>query len=171
MRCYLFTVAGVLAMLPGPAAAQNLQGSVTPWTVTCAAEAEPPLCLMFRQVVASAGEQAGRRILGVRIQPGGDGHVLIVALPHGLYLPAGAQINADGATPQQLPFTESDALGVYAGAPLTSELLASLQASEQLTVTSTTPNGVTMGIPVPLDGFAEAHDRMLRSEPTEQAAP
>lgn len=90
---------------------------------------------------------------------------LVFQLPHGTALPNGMAWQVDEGEAQRLPFQTSDAEGVYAGVPLTDDMLAVLRRGAQLRlsfVVAARREQVVM--PVPLAGFAEGVTEFFAAE-------
>ena len=87
---------------------------------------------------------------------------IIVQLPLGVLLAAGATFQVDENTPQQLKFKACDRNGCYANSPITPEMLAVLKKGKQLTVGFQNLAEKPITVPLSLDGFGDAYDKMQR---------
>jgi invasion protein IalB len=90
-----------------------------------------------------------------------NGLVLLLRLPHGLYLPAGVQYAVDRGQAKKLPIQTSDANGAYAGTRLTPDLLLDLKRGKTLTVRAVAANRKTLTIVVTLAGFTAAYEKLI----------
>ena len=81
-------------------------------------------------------------------------------LPHGLFLPAGTTFQIDKGKVESLAIQTCDAKGCYAGAPVTKDMLATLQKAEKLIVTFQNLQKQTITVPMPLAGFGEAYQKL-----------
>jgi len=154
--------------VPAPAPADAPPAAADPaaprpdenWAVNCAGEGQAKRCTILQNLVAQQGD-VQQRLLTVLVQPDGNGgETLLLALPHGLFLPAGAQIQIDGGEPQKLVIQTSDQNGSYAGIALTPELLAALRKGNELKVSFLSALQQAAAVPVTLIGFSAAYDRM-----------
>lgn len=139
----------------GPAAGEN-------WVVQCseATEQAPKRCRALQNIVMKEG---GQRLLTVVIEPrdGAPNHALVVALPHGVFLPAGAVLKVDQDGPEQaMVIQTSDANGAYAGMAIPDELLAAMKKGERLIVAFKTAQQQDLAIPVTLIGFTAAYNQL-----------
>lgn len=171
--------AALLSGLAAPAVAQDAAPAAADgqnWTVQCgeagAAEegqAAERVCVMLQNLAVTQGETT-QRLLTVLIQPdGAGGRQMVLALPHGLLLPAGAQYAIDGGAATTVTIRTSDGAGAYAPAPFTDELAQAMSAGAQMTVTFQAANGQAVNVPVTLSGFAQAYGNLVQGVAT--AAP
>ena len=132
-----------------------------PWVVNCSSgQSGTALQCQMSQNLTEA--QTGQRVLTVTIrpQPGESRMAMLLALPHGLYLPAGATYQIDSGQKATAVIQTSDQNGAYAAVPLVDELVQAMKAGTTLNVTieSVTRNPVT--IPVTLSGFTAAFTKL-----------
>ena len=150
--------------MPGVAMAQGAAiapGAEPNWRVNCDGEGEARRCTLLQNLVSSQGD-ARQRLLTVLVQPGEDGEpALLLALPHGLFLPAGAQIQVDDGQARKLVIQTADQNGSYAGLPIDDELLASLRLGSTLEVTVESAQRQAITVPVTLIGFSRAYEDYL----------
>lgn len=133
------------------------------WSVTCDTAGETARCTMLQNLVTQNEPQQRLLTVFVQTDPAGT-RTLLLALPHGLFLPSGAQIQIDGGEATRLVIQTSDANGAYAGAEMTAELLAALRQGRTLTVTFQSAQRQTIAVPVTLSGFSAAYERLARGE-------
>lgn len=103
----------------------------------------------------------GRQITRMTVQQGPDLSQppgVVFQLPHGLFNPAGLRLSVDNEPAIDLPIQTCDAVGCYAGTPLTEALEAELSSGERLTVTFQDLSGNDIAVPVVLDGFKDGLD-------------
>jgi len=74
-------------------------------------------------------------------------------------VPAGASIQVDGNTPQNLRFRTCDRGGCYAELALSSTLLAQLRKGSKLTITFKSLAQGTISLPLSLGGFEDAYTK------------
>ncbi len=142
---------------PGQQTAQPA-GAQPNWAVGCteAKDNVPGTCRMAQNIVV---QQSGQRLLTVLVEPrkGAPNHALVLVLPHGLFLPSGAQVQVDDGQPVSLPIQTSDANGAYAGTAISDELLASLKKGETLKIGFQSAQRQPVVVPVTLIGFTSAY--------------
>ena len=106
--------------------------------------------------------KTGQRVLTVTIrkQPKDGAMAMLLALPHGLFIPSGASYQIDAGEKNTVAIQTSDQNGAYAAVPLNTGLIAALKTGTNLNIgmESVTRNPVT--IPVSLDGFMTAIDKL-----------
>lgn len=85
---------------------------------------------------------------------------MLVALPHGLFLPGGLSMQIDDGKARQSAIQTSDAKGVYAALPVTSDMLARLKAGNSLKVSMNNVQRRKLTIPVSLTGFTAAVEKL-----------
>lgn len=159
-----FTVvilAASAVLIAAPAMAQE-EGSA--WGVACSTEGEARLCSVRQELFVTESDAADaplQRLLTVAIQPDRSGaDSLLLILPHGVLFPAGVFAGVDQATPGALQMLTSEPTGALASAPLTMEMLAAMRSGNDLQVTFSTVDGQTLTVPVTLEDFGPAFDRM-----------
>ena len=112
---------------------------------------------MLQNLVADQG-QGQQRLLTVMVQPGADNlRALLLALPHGLFLPTGVQMQIDKGEAQKLVIQTADQNGSYAGTSLDAPLLDRLKAGSSLEVTFQSAQQQAVTVPVTLAGFSSAY--------------
>lgn len=86
--------------------------------------------------------------------------VMVIQVPSGLYLPAGLNLQIDDGKPQPVPLQTCDPKGCYAGMPVAADLLAALKSGKRLTVTFQNISKSNVTVPLSLDNFAEAYQKI-----------
>ena len=129
------------------------------WLVQCDGSGAALECRTSQTILL---QQTGQLLISavVRKPPKGEGPALMLHLPHGLFLPAGATLQVDTAKPVQIAIQTCDQKGCYAGVPLAKELLAGMQKAEKLIVTFQDLQKQTITVPMPLAGFTDAFQKM-----------
>ncbi len=178
-----FVAIAAICLMPGLAAAQEKQDSLrlgeplsvsgepakarnTPkpeWSIGCSsATAQAALSCSISQLVFVKKTQ--QRILKVTVNKPvkpGDKATILFALPHGLHLPNGVKLRVDQGKVITHPIQTSSNEGVYAATAMNDEFLNSLKMGNKLFVTVTSSNKQDVGIPVSLNGFTAAYNRIL----------
>lgn len=161
--CVSAFVFALLLGAAGPALAQTAESAPsgeTPqnWVVQCGEET-PKRCRAVQNIVM---QKTSQRLLTVVVEPreGAPNHALVLALPHGVFLPAGATVKVDDGAPSPMVIQTSDANGAYAGMAINDELLASLKKGTQLTVAFKTAQRKDIAVPVTLIGFTAAYTQL-----------
>ena len=131
------------------------------WVLQCseATEKAPKSCRVLQNIVM---KDSGQRLLTVVVEPreGAPNHALVLALPHGVFLPAGAAIRVDEGEPTPLVIQTSDANGAYAGTAISDDLLASLKKGQRLIIAFKTAQQQDLAVPVTLIGFTAAYTKL-----------
>ena len=149
-------MAGLAVALP--AAAQT--SSDKNWIVNCTDPGGKRTCTMMQNLVTKQND-VQQRLLTVIIQRSGENNEeMLLALPHGLFLPAGVQLAIDQGQPSKLVIQTSDANGAYAGTALSAELLLSMKKGQTLKLTVQTAQKKDVTVPVTLSGFSKAYQEL-----------
>ncbi len=98
------------------------------------------------------GKLAVRQIAG-QAQP-----QMLAMLPLGSALPPGALVKIDDKEPIKLAYTTCDQAGCYAEAQIEPALIDQMKSGKQIAYLGIDVTGRALSIPLPLDGFAKAHD-------------
>ena len=148
---------------PETAHAANTGAPQENWTVNCAGEGSDKACTMIQNLVTDQQQ----RLLTILLQADQKGGpTLLFVLPHGLFLPAGVQVQIDGGSQQKLVIQTADQNGSYAGLPVTPALLDTLRKGSELKVTflSAQQKGIT--VPVTLSGFSKSYESYEAKTPS-----
>jgi invasion protein IalB len=146
---------------PAPAAAETPQTPALVWTTRCTSEGRrlPLDCAMEqRAFITSTGQFIGSVTL--RLPPDTQSPVMMITTPLGLSLAGGVVFNIDGGTPTTLPLQTCDNNGCYAGAPVSSELLAAMSRGTTLNVTFKNLSQQDISLPMSLIGFTAAYQKI-----------
>lgn len=131
------------------------------WVSRCAANARqgPLECLIEqRLLMANTGQLVAA--VSVRTPGDGDGPVMGVQLPLGLYLPAGLTIDIDGASQQALELQTCDMNGCYASSPVSEALLTAMTRGQKLNLVFQGLNRQPVTVSSDLNGFTAAFQRI-----------
>lgn len=132
-----------------------------PWDTNCSqiARQDEPDCRMSQMVIVPESRQVLLRI-EVLVPADATGTRMVLQLPHGIYLPEGIALEIDEAAWQETAVQTCDGNGCYAGFELDEESLRRLQDGAQLTVNFQSLSREVVSVPVDLDGFSEAYDKI-----------
>ena len=153
------------AAQPTPAPTQP-QAEGTPsqqpgWIARCtSASRDAPLeCAIEQNAVLT---KTGQTIvlINIRIAPDTRTPIALLQLPLGLNLPIGAKLQVDEGKPVDLQIQTCENRGCYASTPIAPDLLAALRSGKQLKVSFQNMAKETIAIPMPLNDFAAAYDKI-----------
>lgn len=140
------------------AASPQQAASADPWTVNCstAATATDLQCQATQNLTE---KKTGQRVLTVTIRKesgGKPGYAMLLALPHGLFLPAGVTYQVDNGPKSTAVIQTSDRNGTYAVVPVSPDVLTAMKAGTKLDVGMESVTRKKVIIPVSLAGFTAA---------------
>lgn len=153
------------AAQPAPAATQQ-QADGAPaqqpgWIARCSSPSrDAPLeCAIEQNAVLT---KTGQTIvlINIRIPTDTRTPVALLQLPLGLNLPVGAKLQIDEGKAVDLQIQTCENRGCYASTPIAPDLLASLKSGKQLKVSFQNMAKETIAIPMPLNDFAAAYDKI-----------
>ncbi len=146
---------------PADAKAAEAKPEGNPWVVNCASGGSGMdlECQASQNLTES---KTGQRVLTltVRRQADNGSLAMLLALPHGLFLPAGASYQIDSGNKVAVAIQTSDQNGAYAAVPLTPELLTGLKSGTSLNIGMESVTRKPVTIPVSLKGFTAAVDKL-----------
>ena len=149
---------------PAPPQAETPPANPAPqpgWAARCtSASREAPLeCVIEQTAVLS---KTGQLIVLVNIRVPSDTHtpVVLIQLPLGLNLPAGAKLQVDDGKSIDLQIQTCEARGCYTSAPIAPEQLAAMKSGKELKISFQNLGKETITIPMPLADFAAAYDKI-----------
>jgi invasion protein IalB len=155
---------GQAQVTPAPAPAPSPSGTppASPgWAAHCnSVSRDAPLeCAIEQNAVLT---KTGQVLVLVVIRVPGDSRapLAFVQLPLGLNLQTGAKFQVDDGKAVDLPIQTCENRGCYASAPVTPELLTALKSGRQLKVSFQDLAKETITIPMPLNDFAAAYDKI-----------
>jgi invasion protein IalB len=85
---------------------------------------------------------------------------VLIQLPLGLNIPAGAKLQVDDGKVADLQIQTCEARGCYAGAAIGPDLLAAMKTGKQLKVSFQNLNREPLTVPLPLADFAPAYEKI-----------
>jgi invasion protein IalB len=155
----------VPAAQPAPAPSQpQADGAATQqpgWIARCTSPSrDAPLeCAIEQNAVLT---KTGQTIVLVNIRIPTDSRtpVALLQLPLGLNLPVGAKLQVDEGKAVDLQIQTCENRGCYASTPIAPDLLAALRSGKQLKVSFQNMAKETIAIPMPLNDFAAAYDKI-----------
>jgi invasion protein IalB len=131
------------------------------WAARCSSPGrDAPLeCAMEQNAVLT---KTGQLVVLVNIRVPGDSRapIALVQLPLGLNLQAGAKFQIDDGKSVDLPVQTCENRGCYASIPVSPEMLAALKSGKQLKILFQDLAKETITIPMPLNDFAAAYDKI-----------
>ena len=158
---------GQVQVAPAPAASPSPSGTPAPapptpgWAGHCgSASRDAPLeCAIEQNAVLT---KTGQVVVLVVIRVPGDTRapLAFVQLPLGINLPAGAKFQVDDGKAIDLPVQTCENRGCYASTSVTPELLTALRSGKQLKVSFQDLAKETITVPMPLNDFATAYDKI-----------
>jgi invasion protein IalB len=134
---------------PSPSPSAAPPASATPgWATRCSsATRDAPLeCAIEQNAILT---KTGQLFVVVNIR-----------LPLGLNVPAGAKFQIDDGKTVDLAIQTCENSGCYASTPVTSELLGAMKSGKQLKVLFQNLAKETITVPMPLNDFAAAFDKI-----------
>jgi invasion protein IalB len=160
------------AQAPAPASAAPQAAPQLPptaersWSVACA-DAPPQTARDCRMTATAVLQPQGIRLLSAILsrQPETRSLALIFGVPHGAAVPAGLAWQIDESEPQRLAFQVSDGDGLYAGVPVSDDILAALRRGAALRVTYVVAaRREPLAVALPLAQFSEAVAQFFAEE-------
>ncbi|QQO12276.1 invasion associated locus B family protein [Bradyrhizobium diazoefficiens] len=131
------------------------------WIVRCtSASRDAPLeCAMEQNAVLTKTGQTVV-LINIRIAPDTRTPIALLQLPLGINLPVGAKLQVDEGKTFDLQLQTCENRGCYASTPIAADLLAALRSGKQLKVSFQNMAKETIAIPMPLNDFAAAYDKI-----------
>ena len=146
---------------PKPADANTKPTDANPWAVNCSSgSATAELQCQVSQNLTEA--KTGQRVLTVTVRrDSGNGSLaMLLALPHGLFLPSGASFQIDQGQKTVIAIQTSDQNGAYAATPLSADLVKAMKSGTNLNIGMESVTRKPVTIPVSLAGFTAAIDKL-----------
>ncbi|WP_245429410.1 invasion associated locus B family protein [Mesorhizobium sp. WSM3860] len=132
-----------------------------PWMVNCSSGATGTelQCQVSQNLTES---KTGQRVLTVTVrrQEDAQGFAMLLALPHGLFLPSGASYQIDSGKKATVAIQTSDQNGAYAAVPLALEIIKAMRSGTMLNIGMESVTRKPVTIPVSLKGFGAAIDKL-----------
>lgn len=120
---------------PKPAESNAKTADANPWAVNCSSgSATTELQCQVSQNLTEA--KTGQRVLTVTVRrDNGNGSLaMLLALPHGLFLPSGASFQIDQGQTTTIAIQTSDQNGAYAATPLSADLIKAMKSGTNLNI-------------------------------------
>jgi invasion protein IalB len=143
-------------------APSNPKTSTTPgWLSRCVSDTRkgPFVCSVEETIILASTGQAVASVI-VRPEPEAKKLVMTIRVPVGLYLPAGLNVKVDDSNAQFIPLQTCDVQGCYAEAEISPALAAALKSGKQLSIICQDTAKKQIVLPLTLDGFATAFERI-----------
>ncbi|TJX58444.1 MAG: invasion associated locus B family protein [Mesorhizobium sp.] len=140
-----------------PQPAQSKPADANPWAVNCSSgSANTELQCQLSQNLTEA--KTGQRVLTVTVRrDNANGSLaMLLALPHGLFLPSGASYQVDQGQKTTIAIQTSDQNGAYAATPLPPDLVKAMKSGTNLNIGMESVTRKPVTIPVSLAGFTAA---------------
>jgi invasion protein IalB len=144
---------------PSPSAAQA--PAQAGWSARCSSTArDAPLeCAMEQNaILTKTGQLVG--LVNIRVPADSRTPIALVQLPLGLNLQAGAKLQVDDGKGIDLPIQTCENRGCYASMALAPDVVNALRTGKQLKILFQDMAKETMAIPMPLNDFATAYDKI-----------
>lgn len=128
------------------------------WVLACN-EPRPTHACAIIQNLASGPQQQRVLTVGVRHSPF-KGHLMTIALPHGILFPAGVRMQVDDGPELRMVVQSSDATGAYTGMAIDAALLAAMESGSVLNISFSSNRAQRINIPVSLKNFRSALEEL-----------
>ena len=144
-----------------PAAAATENQPAANWASRCASDGRQSGldCSVEQSIVETKSRQLLMQIV-VRVPPDTRKPVLTIQLPLGLFLPAGVTLKFDENKPERFDVQTCDQKGCYLQMPVSNEMLQEMAKGKQLSVSFQNLSKQDIGVPVSLNGFMVAYDKI-----------
>jgi invasion protein IalB len=155
--------AGVLAAASQEATQPDqpkAQARVT-WASSCtsAGRGQQLECAMEQRAIAKENGQV-IALITIRVPSDTKKPVSMVQVPLNLFLPAGVNVDVDGDMAQNFPFQTCNNNGCFVGFPVSDNLLKQMLNGGKLNITFQYLNKKPVVLPMSLEGFTEAYNRI-----------
>jgi len=150
-------VAGVLATIAAPAAAQQQPQIPQGWFKACSKQQDVDVCNVQNIVTASTG-QLVTGVSMIELKGKVNRKVFQVTVPTGRLMPPGIGLQVDGGKAQKLEYMICFPDRCVAEAPLSDALVSQFKKGTNLTLTSVNFQNQPNPVKVSLQGFTGAYD-------------
>ncbi len=99
-------------------------------------------------------------LVNIRVPSDTRAPVITIQLPLGLFLPAGAAVQVDDGKTTNFQIQTCEQRGCYAGGPLAADLIAAMKSGKEFKVSFQNLSKESIAIPLPLNDFASAYDKI-----------
>jgi invasion protein IalB len=131
------------------------------WAVNCRSRAgEKGLSCRMSQTVVAKNTRQRLTEVAFLVGPEAKTTEVLLQLPLGLYLPAGASYQVDGSAPQRLSIRACTRSGCYARAPVSPEILQALRNGKVLKIDFKDRAERPVTVPLSLEGFEAAYAKI-----------
>ncbi len=130
------------------------------WDVRCYPVQTPAPCDMWEAIAFKKGGQLAVSVSIVYV-PSRDEHLLQFVVPLGIDIAKGAKVVTDTYTSETWHFHHCDRIGCYIIVPQGNPVIDALKTQSKMKVQVAQFHGKTIGLDVPLKGFAEAHESLV----------
>ncbi len=140
---------------------------VASWLVNCNPinDGASMLCQMSQSFNDAKSK---KRIMAISIRPQPNDTekrpLMVLALPHGLHFPSGANYKVDDQPAVPIALQTSDPNGVYSTTPLGPDTIAAMKKGDAITITMFAAANKPLSIPVSLVGFTAAFDKISTAQ-------
>ena len=140
---------------------------VASWIVNCnpTSDGASMICQMSQTFNEAKSK---KRIMAISIRPQPNDKtkrpLMVLALPHGLHFPSGANFKVDDQPAVPIELQTSDPNGVYSATPLGPKTIAAMKKGNAITVTMYAAANKPLAIPVSLVGFTAAFNKINTSK-------
>ncbi|RNJ44289.1 invasion associated locus B family protein [Mesorhizobium erdmanii] len=128
-----------------------------PWAVNCSSgsTANELQCQVSQNLTEA---KTGQRVLTVTVRRdnANGSFAMLLALPHGLFLPSGVSYQIDSGKKVTVAIQTSDQNGAYAAVPVAPELAKAMKSGTTLNIGMESVTRKPVTIPVSLKGFGAA---------------
>jgi invasion protein IalB len=140
---------------------------VASWVVNCnpTNDGASMLCQMS-QTFNEAKSKKRIMAISIRAQPTDKAKrpLMVLALPHGLHFPSGANFKVDDLPAVPITLKTSDPNGVYSSSSLSAKTVAAMKNGDVITITMYAAANKPLAIPVSLVGFTAAFNKIISSD-------
>jgi invasion protein IalB len=126
------------------------------WVVNCASASGGMTCQASQSIGVAQTKQLLAAVSVSKAVSPATGHAMALQLPHGLYLPAGANVQIDTEAPNPVVIETCDQRGCYANLPIPEKILATMRKGKMLAITFQNMSKSNVRVQLSLDGFPEA---------------
>lgn len=147
------------AATPTQPAAGQAEPRPPAWTMNCGNTEQGLDCRVVQSLFL---RDTGRRLLSVvvHVPPDTKKPVLLLQLPLGIYLPAGAGFQIGKGEGKNVPFKSCDQFGCLAEYAITDAEISAMSKGEDLTLTMVNLRNEPITVTVPSLGFADAYAKV-----------
>ena len=137
---------------PGAAASPDGPG----WQKFCNEhpQTKQQICVVTRQMRVATGQS----IAAFSVREAGGKYQFVAAVPPGMQLRPGMQVEIDGGNTQRTTFTVCIPEFCFADADLTDDYIAALKRGNELVITAVGQDGRPVDFPISLSGFTASFD-------------